>query len=264
MEKALAPRGCLVCLAKVGDIINALPIARHFGIRDWIVSAPYAHVLLGASYVNPVRVFFGPANVKSALKFAADSGYDQVLLAQTFGKHWTGRRDLSFNEVAWLNCELTSEQFHDTDNFPLLFDRRGPEREALLVEEHVKGKKPLLILAVACGRSSPFASHWIFSHAIRAKWGAVFEIVNLCDVKASRIYDLLGLLERARLIISTDTFVVHLATACETEVIALVNDNPWCATTTRRPALLRVPYAEVLERMREVHAAVLSVLELRR
>lgn len=249
----------IVCLAKFGDICNALPIARHFGIQDWIVNSNYASVLLGASYVKPVRVHFPPDDIDKAMEYAK-ANYSDVLLCQTFGKQWKGRRDLAFNEMAWLNCGLTSEQFHDTANFPLLFDRRDKEREDFLVRRHVKGKKPLLVLSVACAKSSPFASHHIFTQAIEKKWGNVFEIVNLCQVKAARIYDLLAILDRARVIVSSDSFVIHLAAACAAPVIALVNDQPFLASQPRRPALLRIPYAAVVARMREVHGAVASVL----
>ncbi len=252
----------IVCLGKAGDIISALPIARHFAIGDWIVHASYQHVLYGVSYVHPAPLHCSVSDVKSALKYAAEQGYEQVLMAQTYGKHWAGRRDISFNEGAWLNCGLTSDEFHDTDRFPLLFDRRDQAREQLLVNQHIRGKKPLLVLAVACGRSSPFGSHWIFSNAIRTKWGNIFEILNLCDVKAARIYDLLGILERARVIISGDSFPLHLAAACTTPVIALVNDKPWCATTSRRACLLRMPYREVIPNMRRIHEAIASVLHV--
>jgi len=183
------------------------------------------------------------------------------LLAQAFGRHWTGSRELAYNETAWLSCGLTSEQFHDTINFPLVLDRRDKEREEFLVRRHVKGGKPLLVLSVACGRSSPFGAHWIFTNAIRNKWGKVFEIINLCDVRAPRIFDILALLDRARLVIASDSFPLHLLTACQTPFIALVNDSPWCSTTTRRPSLLRLPYAQVIGNMRQVHSAVASVFQ---
>lgn len=254
----------IVCLGKHGDQLNALAIAYHFRPVDFIVSSAYASTILGASYVNPVRLSCGPADVPRALAYAGEKGYEKVLLAQAFGKHWSGRRDISFNEVAWLSCGLTSEQFHDTVNFPLVIDRRDKEREAFLVKRLVIGTKPLLLLSVGCARSSPFASHWIFTNAIRSRWGSVFEIINLCDVRAPRIFDLLALLDRARLIISSDTYVLHLATACTAPVIAFVNDKPWSATTTRRPSLLRLPYGEVIGNMRRVHSAIESVLQPKR
>ena len=100
--------------------------------------------------------------------------------------------------------------------------------------------------------------------AIKRKHGGRCRIVDLCDVRASRIYDLLGLFERASLLITGDTYALHLATAVpRLPVIALVNDNPFLATTPRCNVVLKLKYSEAVERMRDVHASVVNTTVVR-
>ena len=207
----------IALLGKTGDLLNSLAIAKSIADAqghpvDWIVCNKYASVLYGASYVKPVKVGLPIQDMSRALKLH-EANYDKILNLQTYGKTWNGRRDRAHNVVAWLTAGFTEEQFADTKTFPLVLDRRDRERERFLVETHVHGNRPLILLSVGCARSSKFPSHHIFTEAIYRKWGQNCEILNLCSVKAGRFFDLLGLMERARLLITVDSSPVHLATA---------------------------------------------------
>ena len=188
---------------KTGDIIDALPIAKriadNFGKPDWIVCAKFASVFSGVSYLKPVKVHWYLQDFVPKAQAQFGKSYDRIFMAQTFGKSWTGRRDLPHNLVAWLNCGMTEAQFYDIKGFPLLFDKRDRSREDFLYRRSVKSSKPLLLMATACARSSSFASHHVFGEAIRRRWNERFNIVDMCLLKAGRIFDLLGILERAAL-----------------------------------------------------------------
>lgn len=254
-------------LGKAGDIINILPVARRIGFAltctpDFIVANKYVPVLLGVSYVNIVKVAYHVVEIHRALN-ALSKNYQTVLMAQTYGRHWTGRRDISHNVIAWLNCGFTEDDFADTKKFPLVFDKRDPERERFLVSQHVKTRKPLILISVACSRSAPFGSHRVFMDAIERRWSNKCEILDLCRVKAPRIYDLLGLMEKARVLITSDSSPLHLATAIpRLPVIALLGDNPYTAARPRCNIVGRFGYNEAIGRMTDVHTAVAGALSL--
>lgn len=256
----------IALLGKTGDILNSLPIAKHLADAqghpvDWIVSFKYATVLSGASYVNPIKVPYYVHDLQKALNIHK-AKYEKIVMLQTFGKTWGGRRDLPHNLVAWLNAGFTEAQFHDLKSFPLVLDRRDPCRERVLVERHVKSNQPLILLSVGCGRSAPFAANGVFTQAINRKWGMNCHILNLCKFKAPRFYDLLGLMERARLLITTDSSPLHLATAIPTlRVVALAPDNSYTGARPRNRTVPLFRYGQVIGRMKEVHEAVFSGLK---
>lgn len=247
----------ILLLARTGDLVNALGFIRDLHAKGedphLIVSGRFTDVLSGVSYVKPVSVHFPPNDISKAAQFA-EGKFDKILLAQTYGKHWTDRRDHSYNLVGWLNCGYSIEQFHDLKNFPLVFDRRDRERENFLLRTHTSPGKPLMLMCVGCGRSSPFASHYVFTEAVKRKWSTYYTILDLCRCKASRIFDLLGLFEAATLLITGDTAALHLAAAVpQLPVIALVNNIPFQATCPRGPVLGILPYNAVLKNMAEIH-----------
>lgn len=253
----------LVLLGKVGDCYNAAPIAKHLHDNSktphWVVSINYVPVLRGFSYIEIDPVHFTPVQIDLALEYARNK-YANVLNCQPYGKHFTGPKDCAYNEMSWRHVGY-GEHFYDTKNFPLIFDRRDAERESFLVTQHVNGGRPLVLLSVGCGKSSPFPTHHAFSGAIKRKFGPHCEIVDLCLVKAARIYDWLGLFDKATLLITTDTAALHLATASpKMKVIALTNDNPFLATSPRCNVVFKTTYSKVTEKMPEIHEAVRQAL----
>lgn len=262
-------RIAVICLARAGDLCNTLGFCKHLhdtgNSVDYVVDIRYRVTLLGASYVTPVPMQFGHDAIPKAIK-SVEGKYDQVLLAQTWGKHWGGSRAHSYNVESWRNCGYGLEQFHDLANFPLVFDRRDQAREQFVCRQHIKDStKPLLLLCVGCGKSSPFNSHYVFTQSVHKKWGRAFFILDLCKVKAGRLYDLLGLYERSSLLITGDTAALHLASAVPTlPVIALVNNERFLATTPRGQPLATIRYADVLKRVGEVHRAIARAYGLSR
>jgi hypothetical protein len=125
--------------------------------------------------------------------------------------------------------------------------KRHPEKKTLLVN--------------FAGKSSPFAVSDTVLSDVRQRWGNVFEVIDLGTVKATRLYDLLGLYDRADLLLTIDTSTTHLALGSSIPVINLVVDTPtmWHGARPRGNSLLSVRYREVLPRMGEIHDVIARV-----
>lgn len=254
----------VVLVAKAGDVVSFLPVARHLfqteGVAPlWIVHRLYLSILLSVSYVQAVPVTFAITRTDLALKLAHTKS-ERVINATCHGKAWKGRRDLSYNQLAWESNGF-GEHFHDTVNWPLVLDKRSADRESLLCQNYFTDERPVLLLHIGCGKSSPFREHALFSDGIRRKWAKRFKIVDLCEVNAVRLYDCCALLEKAALLITTDSVFLHLATvAPKLRVICLVNDNPFLASEPRYQPLFKCRYADALANLPQIHEKIISIL----
>lgn len=251
----------IILLHKTGDIVGFLPVARHIFLTTgekptWYVSLHYAQVFLATTYVQPVKVQFAMDRSDLAVILAKEAGATRIINGQTFGKWYKGPTNAAFNRLAW-NVNGFGESFDDKIGFPLIFDRRDADREDRLCRRTLNGNKPVLLLSLACGRSSPFPPHHIVTESVQRKWSNRFQIVNLCSARASRIYDVIALLERASLLITSDSVFAHLATATpHLPVILLHNDQPFLATSPRCNCILKLPYSQWHSRIKEIHATI--------
>lgn len=254
----------VVLTAKTGDVINFIAVAKHLNDTEgspplWIVHRIYISVLLSVSYVIIVPVTFAITRTDLALKLAHTKS-DRVINAVCHGKTYTGPRDRSYNFMAW-ECNGFGEHFHDTVNWPLVLDKRSADREAALCLNYLTDERPVLLLHIGCGKSSPFRQHALFSDGIRRKWAKRFKIVDLCEVNAVRLYDCCALLEKAALLITADSVFLHLATvAPKLRVICLVNDNPFLASEPRYQPLFKTRYADALTSLPQIHEKIVSIL----
>jgi hypothetical protein len=254
----------IVLLAKNGDLLNFLPVAKHFhdttGEKPlWFVHRMYLAVLLGCSYIQPVPLVVDIHRVDVALRMAREQA-KKVINATSHGKFYKGSRDQSYNFKAWADNGF-GDSFHDLKNFGLVFDNRDAERESILVSQAITTDKPVMLISLARAKSSPFAHHALFEERIRRKWGKVFQIVDLQTVHAARIYDLLGLMDRARILITADTASLHLATAAPTlKTICLTNDNPFLASRPRYQPVYQTSYSQALGNLERVHEAIVRTI----
>lgn len=254
----------IILLGRNGDLANALPIARHLFTVDgekplWFVHRQYLAILKGVAYVEPVPVVLDLHRVDLAMRLAKSKAV-RVINATSHGKFYKGARDASYNFKAWADNGF-GEHFHDLERFGLLFDNRCPERESELVTHHITGDKPVMLLSLARAKSSPFPNHALFEERIRRKWGKVFQIVDVQTVAASRIYDLLGLMDKARVLITVDTATLHLATAAPTlKTICLTNDNPFLASRPRYQPAFITTYSQALSSLERVHEAIVGAI----
>ena len=138
--------------------------------------------------------------------------------------------------------------FDDQVNFPLVFDKRDARRE-LDLYNRMPHDKPLLLCNLSSSVSSPFPQGGEILANVRGMFESMFEIVDLSQIFADRIYDLLGLMDRASALVSIDSAQLHLVAATDIPVIAIVNDEAgvgeWTASELRCKTFKRLKYSEV-------------------
>lgn len=236
-----------ILLGRTGDLIIVAPalqrIFHQTGKKPMVVvSRQYCGVLDGMSYVQSVPVaanwWLGWPAVSAFIKrefggyialqgFAAELGHDIT-------------QSVNFEHGMFLRAGFTLD---DLKTFPLEFDRRSAVRERKLLAKHVAGDKPLLLVHLG-GISSPFP-HTTKVWQLINRYQPRFQILNLDSVKAFRIYDMLGIMERATGMVLCDSAPLHLAAATETPVFAFTVGG-WRGSLLRVPRGTCVTYAEAL------------------
>lgn len=238
---------CLVCLGRFGDIMNALPLAQDLALKaqapvGFMVAAPFLSLLEGVSYVVP-EIYAGDyGEIKKACAQARKK-YSVVVPAQVYGtERNTPTAPSHYNVRAWTDAGYVHRWSDST--LRLNFDRRDRVRERKLIEAHVKlDSRPLLLLGLHGGGSSPFTEAAQFKADLYAALGTIFQVLDLAEVKAERLYDLLGLFDLAAGLVTIDTAFVHLASACpRMPVLLLMQDIPWYQTVPRCQCPLSVTY----------------------
>lgn len=245
----------VVLLGRFGDIINALPILKH--INDsytrpaLVVSREFAQLLEGVSYVSADIVDLAYDQLLPAIRYA-ERAYNHVLVGQVHGKGWAQPRlTESYNMESWRQMGFLHRWDDLAGGLDTVFDRRNAAREEALAQKIEVPGKPMILYKLDECRSSPCAECPKLIEPIRERFGKEFNLVNLSDVKAERIFDLLGLMDRARLLITIDTSILHLAAASSVPTVALVNPAPWLGTVPRCSCVLRATYAEAPDRLRQ-------------
>lgn len=250
---------CIVQLGRYGDILNMLPIAKWVHDRYdkpvMMVSKDFIDILDGVSYVEPV-IYDGHYGTMTRAIEEAKERFDYVIVSQVWGNdgYQVERSTDAYNLESWRIAGFI-DKWND-QQFRLVIDRRDEQAEASLVKQYVRCGKPLMLLNVSGGNSSPFRSWLPFQCDIMTRWAAHFEIVDISSIRARHVYDLLGLFDKASLLVTSDTSTLHLAAASKVKVIALTNDEPWKGSATRCRTICKLKYNEVMIRMEEVHKAI--------
>ncbi len=239
-----------VQLGRIGDILNVLPLAeRHFrltGERPYFMTArEFLPVLEGVSYVEPVAhdtknwMEFIPAMFQ-ARKISPDVRMSQIC---GVGLH-NPRLCSSFLRESWAAVGADVPW----GSLPLTIDRRDPAREeAIAGAAGIKTGRKLVLVALG-GISSPFPRAGYVMRVLEERLGPEFKVVRIDAIKAPRIFDLLGIFERAHCLVTTDTATLHLAHAVPgLPVVALVNDmpDPWHGSCYRANHVGRFCYDEL-------------------
>ena len=274
---------CFVLLGKFGDIIHMLPVFKLVFERDGVkpfvmVSEQFASVLDGVSYVTPWMVPLDWKDDVASARDVAQMHFKKVVVPQFWldgpenrmrlqdsvsasSKLLTlrfGGRDTLIDETQWPNCTLSmwkqsgfgNQSFQ---NSPVVFDRRNAEREEFLCATAGMNNGPVILYNLE-GSSCPFPFAAEVLNAMRAEKGDA-ALVNLAEIKAERIYDLLGLFDRAVGMVTVDTATLHLAGAGNIPYVALLNDG-WSRAEPKGRCLLKIPYSEVMKRIDAIGAQV--------
>jgi len=271
-----------VLLGRAGDIIQLLPcfdaIHRRSGARPIvIVSKDYANVFDGVSYVRPhpirehwwqgvpvakavAREVYGGGQVVQSWheppKHDDTIGFrgTHVAVLQSHGyNHGVNMaldpcyslsmvRRCGFSRAEWMQLHLR-------------FDRRNPAREGKLAEPFMRGR-PLLLFHTS-GVSSPFTYTPELVNLLTARFSRYFKVVDLGRISAYRIYDLLGLMDRASFMVLSDSAPLHLAAGTQTPYVALTVDG-WTSSVPKGNVQLEIKYSQFKQRIPELVERITS------
>ena len=243
-------------LGRNGDVINMLPLMQREAEREgrpaqFIIAKEFAGLLDGCSYIEPVPWPYSWKDARCAFNcFNGDPTCGDVVNCTIHARDYHSRRQArNFERQAWLNARADVPW----GSLPLVFDRRSPAREKTLLKSLRIGKEPLLLCSFS-GTSGPFDQ----GEKVMAALTAAFpqhRILDLSDVRAERLYDLLGVLERAQALVCTDSALLHLAAAVPAlPVCSLIPDHPmpkgaWCRAEWTSQQIFRCLHSQALARL---------------
>ena len=267
-----------------GDLIQLLPCwkAIHDRIRRKpvvICSQEYASVFDGVSYVEPHPINAHWWKGLPAMKALAEQLYGGGIVAQFWqepprsddtigakGKTWTTLQshghehgvdmslDPDYGTSMARRCGFSRSEWL---KLPLVFDRRNREREELLARQVFKADHRPVLLYNFAGVSSPFGYWPEVSNALMRTSNGHFNLVDLGKVRGHRIFDVLGLIDRAVGFITCDTYSLHLALGGKTPYVAFTVDG-WTSSVPKGNCVLHVKYNSTKPRLHEVMAVVES------
>ena len=243
-------------LGRFGDIILLLPALKYLadttGIAPTLITASgYGTVLEGVSYVTPIMLpvdwYMG---MPRAREFARNK-FGGCRVLQCHGHQWGIQiaKWPNFMASMWDRTGVSMDLFH---HLPLEFDLRNRSREKGAIPR-TNGKPYLLINTV--GVSSPFPHTQKIFSALRHLAGKVV-LIDMARIKCHRIFDLLGPMDNAVGLITTDTATLHLAHGAKCPYIALTVDG-WCSSTPRGKCQLEIKYSQFMGQL----AAMVKTVE---
>lgn len=260
-------------LGKFGDIMNILPIlhSEHKAGKppSLMVAEKYASILDGVSYVNPI-VFKGGAHEIGKAVHQAEVSKTPFVVSQVVGPTDEVKKFVRFNPPqnewakpgSWQEESFWAAGHKDSwaKQSPLVFDRRSPEREAALIDQHCQPRRKSILVASG-GETCPFPYKPLLMELIRSKFKSRFQIIDMDEVRGERIYDLLGMFDRARCLVSSDSSLLHLAQASKVPVMALINDKPglWNGSAWRGRHLFYCRYSNFASRALELLDAIEAI-----
>lgn len=223
-------------LGRYGDVLNVLPVLRDVAARGpkpvLVIARQFATLLDGVSYVTPAVYGGHYSEVAEARSRAEAKLGAPVRVLQVWGRDWPHVRTTDhFNTDSWALAGYLDRWSDPTVR--LVFDRRDRARESALVRRFIRPRVPNVLVNLR-GVSAPWPDCAVFRDWLTAEFGGRINFVHLDDVRAFRLYDLVGLFERAAGIVTVDTATLHLAGAVDTPVVAMLPpaDRGW---TIARP-----------------------------
>jgi hypothetical protein len=258
-----------------------LPAMKHIfdttGVRPVMaVCSEFASTLEGVSYVTawPLDGLSWYADVKTAKKIA-EHWFDKVIIPKwwdcpglepppplpeepsTVLTHLGRKMTIPASEWDSYQCsQWRAAGFNRVQlaEWPLVFDRRSPEREAQLCSKHMLGRKPIVLY-----NFSGLSNQMPFEPEVMKELSKISHNVSFVDmrhIRAERIYDMLGMYDRALCVITGDTSTLHLAAASPVPCIAMLA-NGGAGSVPKGNTVLKLRYHQVRENV----AAIRNVVE---
>lgn len=249
-----------VFAGRYGDICHSLPAVWEYfqrtGLRPRFTAAKeFAGILDGCSYLEPVAAPVPWVNINDVIAYSR-SIYpeDDFTVMACYGKDYSpGYQCHSYLRQSW----SLSQCPQPPESQPLVFDKRDAAREE---ELHVRlNIQPgRYILVSTAGKSSPFPHPQMLVADIKTARPDC-QVIDISTTKAARVYDLIGLFERAEALVTIDTMHLHLAAACpRLPVFAFICNGPtrWNRTDWRPQQWWRCLYAEYPDRRAQFRTAL--------
>lgn len=248
-------RRIYICLGLNGDILNLLPLLwsdAQAGNRSAImVSREFAGLLDGVSYADCIpfdgtifeleRAHSEAAKLSNDVKVCQTAGpvdaVKKLAYAQIKSEHAVTD---CFQKEAW----KLAGRLSDWGKLPLVIDRRDPEREKQWIPKKRRGPQKPIMLVCTSGQTSPFPYKDLLMILLRLQF-TNYNLIDISEFKCHRLYDLLGLFERAAVLVTTDSAPLHLARAVPSlPVVALVQDRPnlWHGSAWRPQHIAHIRY----------------------
>lgn len=243
-------------LGRAGDVLNALPLAKRYfdqtGVKPYFQTATaYASILDGVSYVEPV-IYPGEFTSGILALYQARQLTSDVRVCQIYGFGLNPPQDCtSFARQSWVSAGADVPW----GLLPLVIDQRNDDREVQLAYDWIVpalGRK--VVLVALNGQSSPFPYRGLVMQCLKDRLGDEFHVIDLCQIKAERFYDLLGLFDVAHCLVTVDTGHLHLAHASKVPVVSFVtrDPSPWHGSPWRPNHVGRYYYDEVRDKMDDI------------
>lgn len=250
----------IITLGRFGDVINALPLAERLADDqgspiDFITHSDFYNLLGCVSYVRAHVAPVERVDECEAARTWALEHWSRILVAQTHGN--ADQRRLMHNFAAEAYRLAGMPDLYNGGKVNI--DKRSRSREEHLwraCAARLDLNRPLIAFNLG-GLSSPFSGAAVFEQRLREiARSAGWELLDLSQIRAIRLYDLLGILDRCDALITTDTSTLHLARASDVATIELVNDTPWLASDAGPHSLLRRRYHEALSSLPGISASL--------
>jgi hypothetical protein len=230
-------------LGRNGDCINIFPLLWrdrfHNEPANLLVAKEYLPLTQGCSYFQSV-LYPGPHNQPARAETWAKQNRhtEKPVVCQVENNPHDGERlTSSYQKESW----RLAGALDDFGRWPLVFDRRDSRREQALLAKH-RHDKPMILFA-GQSISSPFSDSAPLLASLRYQFSE-YEVVDMSEVRAERLYDLLGLFDAAVLLVTVDTVHLHLARAARIPVVAIIN-NGWLGSVPPPSTIATFRYAEV-------------------
>lgn len=236
-----------VCMGgRYGDLANILPCVRDIALKEGgkcavVVSDEFASILDGCSYVEKVVISSHFTDILPAIEMAK-SMYPRVLVGKVNEKSiGVTTQCQSFSQESWRQCGYLDRY----EDLPLVFDRRDRERERRLIDRYI-GKHKYALFNLS-GRSSPVPNGLEWMNRNRDAMCRNVQWLDLAQVLAHRVYDLIGLMDGAEVLVTGDTATLHLAAASDVPVINLIQYLPtrWHGSKPRNNSIAAWRYDEM-------------------
>lgn len=251
-----------ICSGKFGDIVQILPILYHEfkktgEIQTVITSEKYGELFSACSYVNKVLSPEKWGSLSETIKWSKER-YEEVKILQCHGDKFPfDQTQKSFQQEVYLRAGL----LHEWDKLELVFDQRDEKRERTLISANIpRGKgqgRPFAkyILLGDVSESSPFDKIEELATLLQVNFGQEYRIIRLSIIKADKIYDLLGLYDKAAALVTIETVHVHLSQASKVPTFVLAIDG-WRGSAFRKKFGFYMNYSEWSERSGELIEAI--------